>query len=72
MDSYFSATREISNYIEDNDYKISETVEVESRSYGMLVRDLNLTKCLTSDQEYDEDLTDIITDEIESEVHANC
>ena len=71
LDSYFSVTPEISKYIEDNDCKISETVEVKSRSYGMLVRDLDLTECLR-DQVYDEDFTDIITEEIESEVHANC
>ena len=40
-----SATHEISKTIEENDYKISQMVEVEKRHYGILVRDVNLTKC---------------------------
>lgn len=70
MDSYFSATPEISNRIEDNDYKISQTVEVKERYYGILVRDKNLSECLQdalADIEQDT-ISDLITDEIDSEV----
>lgn len=45
MDSFVSATRQIRERIEDNDYKVSQTVQVENRYYGILVRDMDLTKC---------------------------
>ena len=70
MDSYFSATPEISNRIEDKDYKISQTVEVEDRYYGILVRDKNLSQCLQNalDDLMQDTISDLITDEIDSEV----
>jgi hypothetical protein len=72
LDSYFSATSEISNYIKENDYRISQTVEVNDRSYGILVRNRTLRDCLNNEFQmvlYDTyELTEIITGEIESEV----
>ena len=73
MDSYFSATAEVSKYIEDNDFTISQTVEVDERSCGILVRDENLTRCLRKEyrehmDENADDINELITDEIESEV----
>ena len=70
MDSYFSATPEISNRIEDNDYKISQTVEVTKRYYGILVRDKDLLECLQDslDDIKQDTISDLITDEIGSEV----
>ena len=71
LDSYFSATSEISGKIEDNDYKISQTVQVKDKTYGILIRDANLTKCFktTLDELYDAGtLAEIIAGEIHSEV----
>ena len=45
LDSFVSATRQIRERIEDNDYKVSQTVQVKNKSYGILVRDKDLTKC---------------------------
>ncbi|XP_028415864.1 uncharacterized protein LOC114539437 [Dendronephthya gigantea] len=72
LDSYFSATEKISNYIEDNDFRISQTVEEDEKSYGILVRNDSLTKCLRNAyNEVSKDIAEIIADEIESESDEN-
>ena len=71
MDSYFSATPEISYHIEDNDYKISQTVQVKERSYGILIRDgTNLSDWLELDllEIAQDTISNLIADEIDSEV----
>ena len=71
LDSYFSATSEISGKIEDNDYKISQTVQVSDKTYGILVKDANLTKCFKMTLvglHYGGTLSTIISNEIQSEV----
>ena len=71
LDSYFSATPEISYHIEDNDYKISQTVQVKEMSYGILIRaGTNLSDWLELElQEIAQDtISNLIADEIGSEV----
>ena len=73
MDSFVSATPEISKIIEKNDYKISQTVAVEERYYGILVRDMNLTKCFRDEIYYEtgwyqsDHIYDIITERIDAD-----
>ena len=73
MDSFVSATPEISKIIEKNDYKISQTVAVEERYYGILVRDMNLTECFRKEIYYEtgwyesDHIYDIITERIDAD-----
>ena len=72
LDSFFSATPEISKIIEKNSYKISQTVDVKERYYGILVRDMNLTECFRKEIRYEREwyqsdyIHGIITEKIEA------
>ena len=68
LDSFVSATRQIRERIEDNDYKVSQTVPVENRYYGILVRDKDLTKCFEEKESgyfESDDTYNIITQKID-------
>ncbi|XP_046855928.1 uncharacterized protein LOC124449029 [Xenia sp. Carnegie-2017] len=67
FDSYFSATDAVTDIMKMDKFKISETVVVDDRAWGILVKNDNLSFCLRKNilvWASSEFVTDIIADEV--------
>lgn len=68
LDSYFSGTNKITDIMKKNELKISETVVVDDRAWGILLKSEKCSSFFRKKSKISEIFTDLIAKELKSKV----